>query len=144
MAVFSIGKPITTAVPVIAVDPGLAIGVHRFQLEVIDTAGNRSKPDVAEVTVQRLVITLPTPALDPVILDPTRPTPGPIISTPTILTPTSVSPVLTPAVLTPTASTPVVSPTSLTPAVTPLPATPKVSKPTSPAPAPKTERSKPK
>ena len=52
MAVFSIGKPITTTVPVIAVDAGLAIGVHRFQLEVIDTAGNRSKPDVAEVTVQ--------------------------------------------------------------------------------------------
>jgi hypothetical protein len=139
MAAFSIGKPITTSVPVIAVDAGLAIGVHRFQLEVIDTAGNRSKPDVAEVTVQRLVITFPTPPLDPVILDPTRPTPGPIVSTPPILTPTPVTPVLTPAV-----STPVVSPTSLTPAITPLAATPKVSKPTSPAPAPKTKRSKPK
>jgi len=117
MAAFSIGKPITTTVPVIAVDAGLAIGVHRFQLEVIDTAGNRSKSDIAEVTVQRLVITFPTPPLDAVILDPTRPVPGPSLSTPIVFTP-------------------VVSPVSLTPA------TPKVSKPTSPA--PKTKRSKPK
>jgi len=131
MAAFSIGKPITTTVPVIAVDAGLAIGVHRFQLEVIDTAGNRSKSDIAEVTVQRLVITFPTPPLDAVILDPTRPVPGPSLSTPTIPTPTPVTPVLTPTVF-----TPVVSPVSLTPA------TPKVSKPTSPA--PKTKRSKPK
>jgi len=136
MAAFSIGKPITTTVPVIAVDAGLAIGVHRFQLEVIDTAGNRSKSDIAEVTVQRLVITFPTPPLDAVILDPTRPVPGPSLSTPTIPTPTPVTPVLTPTVFTPTVFTPVVSPVSLTPA------TPKVSKPTSPA--PKTKRSKPK
>ena len=131
MAAFSIGKPITTTVPVIAVDAGLAIGVHRFQLEVIDTAGNRSKSDIAEVTVQRLAITFPTPPLDAVILDPTRLVPGPSLSTPTIPTPTPVTPVLTPTVF-----TPVVSPVSLTPA------TPKVSKPTSPA--PKTKRSKPK
>jgi len=131
MAAFSIGKPITTTVPVIAGDAGLAIGVHRFQLEVIDTAGNRSKSDIAEVTVQRLAITFPTPPLDAVILDPTRPVPGPSLSTPTIPTPTPVTPVLTPTVF-----TPVVSPVSLTPA------TPKVSKPTSPA--PKTKRSKPK
>ena len=137
MAAFRIGKPITTTVPVIAVDAGLAIGVHRFQLEVIDTAGNRSKPDVAQVTVQRLVITVPTTPLGPVILDP-RPVPGPILSTPPVLTPTTVTPVLTPVVST------VVSPTSLTPAITPLAATPKVSKPGSPAPAPKTKRSKPK
>jgi hypothetical protein len=135
MAAFSIGKPITTTVPVIAVDAGLAIGVHRFQLEVIDTTGKRSKPDVAQITVQRLVITVPTPPLGPVILDPTRPVPGPVVSTPTILTATPLTPVLTPAV-----STPVVSPASLTPGV----ATPKVRKPSSPAPAPRTKRSKPK
>jgi hypothetical protein len=85
------------------------------------------------------VITFPTPPLDAVVLEPARPRPGPILSTPAILTPTPITPVLTPAV-----TTPVVSPASLTPAITPLAVTPKVSKPGSPAPAPKTKRSKPK
>lgn len=94
MAVFSVGKPITTTIPTIAVDPGLPVGSHSFQLEVIDSAGNRSRPDVAVVTVQRETITVPT------VLD-TRPTitaPGPVV-TPvvnltgtTLVTPRGVTP----------------------------------------------------
>jgi len=45
------GRPVTTRVPKVAVDPGLRTGVHRFQLVVIDTAGLRSRPDVALVRI---------------------------------------------------------------------------------------------
>lgn len=68
MATFTIGKPITTREPTIAVDAGLSVGAHRFQLEVVDAAGNRSQPQVAAVTVQRLVTPVP-PVISPTRLD---------------------------------------------------------------------------
>ena len=61
MAAFTIGRRIITTVPTITVDAGLPAGAHRFQLEVVDSAGNRSRPDVAVVTVQRVV----TPPIRP-------------------------------------------------------------------------------
>ena len=51
MAVFVPGRAITTRVPTITVDPGMTIGSHRFQLVVVDSAGQRSRPDVAVVRV---------------------------------------------------------------------------------------------
>ena len=61
MAAFTIGRPITTTARTITVDAGLPVGSHRFQLVVVDSAGNRSRPDVAVVTVQRVV----TPPIRP-------------------------------------------------------------------------------
>lgn len=55
MATFVINTPIETAEPLIEVTidrtTPLAVGRHRFQLEVTDDAGNRSKPDSVIVIV---------------------------------------------------------------------------------------------
>lgn len=68
MATFTIGRPVTTREPTITVDAGLPVGSHRFQLEVVDTAGNRSRPDVAVVAVQRVVLPPVTPPTRPEIV----------------------------------------------------------------------------
>jgi hypothetical protein len=52
MPTFKAGQTIATQAPTIVVDPGLRPGRHRFQLEVFDAAGNRSKPATAVVEVQ--------------------------------------------------------------------------------------------
>jgi hypothetical protein len=52
---FALKQMIETREWTIAVDPGLRPGRHRFQLEVFDAAGNRSRPDIAIVQVQREV-----------------------------------------------------------------------------------------
>jgi hypothetical protein len=76
MARFVVNTPITTREATVVVDAGLPIGVHRFRLEVIDAAGNRSRPSDAIVQVQRIVVgpVIPTP-IDPVrpVLDPRTP-----------------------------------------------------------------------
>ena len=51
MVAFVPGRAVTTRVPAVLVDPGLPAGLHRFQLVVIDTAGLRSRPDVALVRI---------------------------------------------------------------------------------------------
>lgn len=51
MAVFVQNRPVTTRDPVIAVDAGLTIGSHRFQLVVVDGAGRRSRPDTVVVRI---------------------------------------------------------------------------------------------
>lgn len=91
MPSFSVGQRITTTTPSIVVDAGLSMGAHRFQLEVIDGAGNRSRPDVAVVTVQRLVV--PGPIDTQPLIHP----PGPVIPAPVVrphggITPTVVIP----------------------------------------------------
>ncbi|QSA98403.1 hypothetical protein [Methylococcus sp. EFPC2] len=63
MARFRINEPITTREPSIVVDAGLDAGVHRFQLEVLDAAGNRSVADIVAVQIQRPVVTNPAPTL---------------------------------------------------------------------------------
>ena len=79
MATFTVGRPITTREPTIAVDAGLAVGAHRFQLEVMDDAGNRSRPEVAVVTVQRVVVPPVTPPTRPdVVIRNPGSLPGPL------------------------------------------------------------------
>lgn len=51
MTSFTINRPVSTREPTIAVDAGLRPGTHRFQLEVIDSSGNRSRPVLANVVV---------------------------------------------------------------------------------------------
>src|SRR5262245_55051882 len=70
MARFVLNQMIETAEPTIAVDPGLPLGRHRFQLVVIDAAGRRSRPVEAIVEIQREIVLPP-----PVIL--TNPRAGP-------------------------------------------------------------------
>lgn len=50
---FELNKPIETRVPSIVVDGSLEPGRNRFMLEVIDAAGNRSKPAVVDIIVTR-------------------------------------------------------------------------------------------
>jgi hypothetical protein len=98
MARFAVGQPITTTTPQIVVDAGLAIGTHRFQLEVIDSSGLRSKADIRLVTVQK-----PSVVVGPVVVGPVRPIrdpSGPVIA-----------PVVKPAVK------PIVKPVAKKPAV---------------------------
>ena len=60
MTAFAYNQPIVTLKPGIQVD-GLKTGVYRFQLRVIDDAGNVSKPDIVEVVVDRPNIIVTTP-----------------------------------------------------------------------------------
>jgi hypothetical protein len=73
MVQFALNQTIETREPTIVVDPGLALGRHGFQLEVFDAAGNRSRPDVAVVEVQRETVTPPPDRL----VGPARPPVGP-------------------------------------------------------------------
>jgi hypothetical protein len=52
MATFTPGTTVTTAEPVIAVDPGVRPGTHVFSLVVEDDQGNRSDEARATVTVR--------------------------------------------------------------------------------------------
>jgi hypothetical protein len=52
MPTFKVGQTIETRAPTIVVDAGLPPGRHRFQLEVFDEAGNRSKPATAVIEVR--------------------------------------------------------------------------------------------
>lgn len=100
MTQFVVGRPVTTETPTIAVDAGLALGSHRFRLQVVDSAGNVSKADEAVVQVLRQVVTPDVPldgVLTPVRPDPVGPVSGPVVT-----------PVVTPAV------TPVIGPTPIT------------------------------
>ena len=88
MATFTVDRPITTREPSIAVDAGLAVGEHRFQLVVVDSAGLRSAPALAVVSVQRRTITQPGPIVSgPILAQPVATQPAP--TRPTTLTPTS-------------------------------------------------------
>ena len=84
MASFTVGKPIVTPTPAIAVDAGLPVGSHRFQLVVVDSSGNRSQPAVAVVTIRKPGITLPGGGVV-VQPGPILPGPGPVEQpTPTV------------------------------------------------------------
>jgi hypothetical protein len=52
MPTFKSGQTIETRAQTIVVDPGLPPGRHRFQLEVFDAAGNRSKPATAVIEIR--------------------------------------------------------------------------------------------
>jgi hypothetical protein len=92
MAKFLIGRPVTTDVPEVLVDAGLPDGQHRFRLEVVDSAGNRSRPDEIVLSISRVVLptgpVLGTGTLGPVLgtgpLGPVRP---PVLQPPAPLPP---------------------------------------------------------
>jgi hypothetical protein len=72
VATFAVGQTITTSVPSIAVDAGLRLGGHRFQLVVVTADGRKSPPDTATVNVTEQTIgpvigTITTP-ISPVII----------------------------------------------------------------------------
>jgi hypothetical protein len=80
MAEFRPMAPVVTAAPTVTVDNTLAVGGHRFQLEVVDAAGLRSQPHQAIVQVQRIIVD-PGPIITgpgPIVVDP-----GPIVFNPT-------------------------------------------------------------
>ena len=80
MTRLAVGQPLATREPRIDIDAGLAAGTHRFQLEVLDDAGLRSRPDVASVVVQPTVIVrppLPQPNPGGPLVDPVGPVAGP-------------------------------------------------------------------
>ncbi len=79
MARFAVGQAIPGVEPVIVVDAGLPVGGHRFQLVVVDSAGRRSAPVEALVTVSRVLTPIPdrpeiilTGTTTPVVLRPGR------------------------------------------------------------------------
>lgn len=133
MARFAIGRPIETSVPSVTVDAGLRPGAHRFQLEVIDAAGNRSAPDVAVIAVRDRVI--PTDTTGPTIPGPT----GPVVRPGR----TGTRPVVTPD---PAGPGPVIRPDAVRPdVVRPGVVRPGVTRPRSaPKPQSPSKRSKPK
>lgn len=66
MAILRPGVPVTQDSPLLVVDNQLAPGRHRFQLEVIDTAGLVSEPALLVVSVAALPEPAPAPAPGPV------------------------------------------------------------------------------
>lgn len=98
MVAFVVGRAVKTAEPVVTVDPGLPLGVHRFQLQVITADGRRSSVDVVDVSVQRLQILEPLqPVLRPTIIDPVSPVISPAATTP-LATSTTTSPTISPTI----------------------------------------------
>jgi hypothetical protein len=90
VATFAVGQAITTRESSIAVDAGLAVGEHRFQLVVVDSAGLRSAPALAVVSVTRGVITQPGPILSgPILSQPVPSQPAPTPTSPVLGTPTT-------------------------------------------------------
>ena len=71
MTQFAVGKPVPTKEPSVVVDAGLAIGAHRFQLEVVTADGRRSAPVQSTVSVS-----LPMPPV-PIHVPPPGPIPFP-------------------------------------------------------------------
>ncbi len=59
MAQLEYNKPFETRTSTLQID-GLKAGVYRFQLQVIDDAGNVSNPDIAKVRVQWGLRSIPT------------------------------------------------------------------------------------
>jgi hypothetical protein len=83
VARFVINEPLVSPEPVIVVDPGLAVGRHRFRLQVVGSAGRLSPPDEAIVEVQRTVIPPigPIPRVEPPVVN-SMPGPTPAGSSP--------------------------------------------------------------
>lgn len=68
---FEAGIPITTREPQVSVEPGLKPGRHLFRLEVVDSAGNRSRPAELVVTVKRAQPVITEPVIRrPIVIDP--------------------------------------------------------------------------
>ena len=77
MTTLTRNEPFASREPTLAIDAGLPPGTHRFQLEVIDSSGLRSRPDTATLVVQRRIVG--PPVLDPVGPVVRPPLTGPVI-----------------------------------------------------------------
>ncbi|TAH45624.1 MAG: hypothetical protein EYC67_10565 [Betaproteobacteria bacterium] len=106
MVAFVVGRTVKTAEPVVTVDAGLPIGVHRFQLEVLTADGRRSAAEVVQVSVQRLLVLDPLrPEVRPPVTDP--------LTNPTLTTTPLTRPTTTIGTPTPTTTTTTLDPTLL-------------------------------
>ena len=54
MTKFAVGRAQTTRESAIVVDAGLSVGLHRFQLVVVNAAGKKSSPDQVLMRVQAM------------------------------------------------------------------------------------------
>jgi hypothetical protein len=72
---FALNRPIETAEPTVVVDKGLPAGRHRFQLVVVNRAGQASQPVVVDVVVDPRGPLIPgrLPIPGPIVLGPIRP-----------------------------------------------------------------------
>ena len=62
MAKFVVNRAVTTRGSMVKVDGGVTIGRHRFQLVVVDSQGNKSRPAIVTVVIKgRRIIPIPTP-----------------------------------------------------------------------------------
>ena len=86
MTTLTRNEPFASREPTLAIDAGLLPGTHRFQLEVIDSSGLRSRPDTATLVVQRRIVGPPVldPVIRPPLLDPVRPVVRPPLTGPVI------------------------------------------------------------
>jgi hypothetical protein len=66
MAKFEVRRPLTTREPTVVVDGGLPVGVHRFELIVVNAAGVKSAPDQVLVQIQAVTPLSPVSPLTPV------------------------------------------------------------------------------
>jgi hypothetical protein len=83
MAMLKPGVTVTQDSPLLTVENPLAPGRHRFQLEVVDTAGLVSEPALLVVSVAALPDPAPEPEPDP---DPRATRRGTVTLDPRILT----------------------------------------------------------
>jgi len=56
MTTFVRGRTLRTSAATVVVDAGLAVGTHRFQLEVLTSDGRRSPPDVVDIVIARVPV----------------------------------------------------------------------------------------
>lgn len=86
MVSFVRGRSISTTTPTVAVDAGLPLGTHRFQLVVVSASGQASAPAIVDVAIARIgteplnpnvgsTITSPVRPLDTTIVRPRAPAP---------------------------------------------------------------------
>ena len=68
MAKFPLGKPVTTETATVEVDAGLAVGVHRFSLTVVNAAGlpcRKADEVVVQITASRVIVPSPIEPMRP-------------------------------------------------------------------------------
>ena len=71
MVSFVRGRPVTTELPTVEVDPGLPAGLHRFRLVVVDERGRASR--VADEVTLAVVRVVRPPIRDIGAVTPPRP-----------------------------------------------------------------------
>lgn len=73
MVSFVRGRTLSTTTPTVAVDAGLPLGTHRFQLVVVSASGQASAPAIVDVAVARIGTEPLNPNVGSTITSPVRP-----------------------------------------------------------------------